>query len=153
MAKCPEDVLKKFLQDVLKTSWRHITKTNILVLTKTSSEDVRLRWTYLSWSRRLEDGFKTSWSRPAYLSSPYVFKTSTKRLAKTSSRRLANTFWRHLQDILKAYHQSKLFLLTSLWVVFSMFVGRTAKTVFYRRIHLGHTSEKFTVSVQNLQEW
>ena len=32
-----------------------------------------------------------------------------------------------------------------------MFVRRTAKTVVYRRIHLGHTSEEFMVSVQNLQ--
>ena len=85
-----------------------------------------------------------------------VFKTSSRHLQdvfKTSSRRLANTSWRHLQDVLKTYHQVKLFLLTSLWEVFNMFVRRTAKTVVYRRIHLGHTSEKFTVSVQNLQEW
>ena len=34
--------------------------TNILVLTKTSSEDVRLRQTYSSWSRRLQDVRKTS---------------------------------------------------------------------------------------------
>ena len=75
----PENVLKVSLQDVLKMSWRHfrktsfrrlekvlktpwrrIAKTNILVLTKTSSEDVRLRRTHSSWSRRLEDVFKTS---------------------------------------------------------------------------------------------
>ena len=133
---------------LMKTSSRRLDEGEYILINHTSSEDV----------------FKTSWSRPVYLPCPYVFKTSsrrfqdvfktsTKRLANRSSRRLANTFWRHLQDVLKAYHQSKLFLLTSLWVVFSMFVRRTAKTVFYRRIHLGHTSEKFTVSVQNLQEW
>ena len=55
-----EDVLKTFLQDVLKTSWRRIAKTNIMVLTKSSSEDVSLRRTYSSWSRRIEDVFKTS---------------------------------------------------------------------------------------------
>ena len=48
------------LEKVLKTSWRHMAKTNILVLTKTSSEDVRLRRRYSSWWRRLEDVFKTS---------------------------------------------------------------------------------------------
>ena len=48
------------LEDVLKTSWRRIAKTNILVLTKTSSEDVRLRRTHSSWWRRLEDVLKTS---------------------------------------------------------------------------------------------
>ena len=58
-----ENVLKtswRRLENVLKTSWRRIAKTNILVLTKTSSEDIRLRWTYSSWSRCLEDVFKTS---------------------------------------------------------------------------------------------
>ena len=77
-----EEVLKKFwrrledvfktswrcLEDVLKTSWRHMAKTNILVLTKTSSEDARLRRTYSSW-RRLEDVF---WRRR--------WKTSSRRL-------------------------------------------------------------------------
>ena len=59
-----ENVLKTLLQDVLKTSWRRLknvlktswrrmTKTNILVFTKTSSEDVKLRRAYSSWSRRL----------------------------------------------------------------------------------------------------
>ena len=57
------------LENVLKMSWKRIAKTNILVLTKTSSEDIRLRWTYLSWSRRL-------------------LKTKTKDVFKTSSRRL-----------------------------------------------------------------
>ena len=66
-----------------------------------------------SWWRRLsssssEDVFKTSWSRPIYLSWPYVFKTSSRRLQdvfKTFSRRLQDlfkTFWRRLQDLFKA---------------------------------------------------
>ena len=70
-----EDVLKSFwrrLEDVLKTSWRRMAKTNILVLTKTSSEDMRLRRTYSSWWRRLlktktKDVFKTSSSRRMFL--------------------------------------------------------------------------------------
>ena len=64
-----------------------------------------------------------------------VFKTSRK----------SQMPWRHLLDVLKTYHQVKLFLLTSLWEVFNMFVRRTAKTVVYRRIHLGPTSDKFMV--------
>ena len=55
-----EDFLKIFLQDFLKKPWRRIAKTNILVLTKTSSEEVRLRRTYSSWSKRLEDVLKAS---------------------------------------------------------------------------------------------
>ena len=83
-----EDVLKTFLQDVLKTSWQDVLKTSWRHLEdawpkriywswprrfedvlKTSSEDVRLRRTYSSWSRRLP-------------------KTKTKDVFKTSSRRL-----------------------------------------------------------------
>ena len=44
-------------EDVLKTSWRLMTKTSKLVLIKTSSGDVWVRWMYSSWSRRLEDVF------------------------------------------------------------------------------------------------
>ena len=46
----------------------------------------------------------------------------------------------------------KLFLLTRLREVFNTFQRRTAKAVVYRGIWLVHTSEKFMVGVQNLQE-
>ena len=81
-----ENVLKtswRCLENVLKTSWRHMAKTNILVLTKTSSEDVRLRWTYSSWSRRLEDVLwrrKTSSSRRMFAG--LVRKRTLNHLAK-----------------------------------------------------------------------
>ena len=64
-----------------------------------------------------------------------------------------------LQDVLNTYDQGKyideykLLLLTSLRDVFNTFLRRTAKTVIYRKVYLGRTSEKFMVSVQNLQEW
>ena len=73
-----ENVLKissRRLEDVLKSSWRRMAKTNILVwprrledVLKMSSEDVRLKRTYLSWSRcllktKMKDVFKTSSSR------------------------------------------------------------------------------------------
>ena len=97
-----EDVLKTFLQDVLKTYWRpledvlktlwrRMVKKNILVLTKTSSEDVWLRRIYSSWSRRLEDVFKTS------------SKDEDERRVKMSSRHLhqdecllGRFFWKYL---------------------------------------------------------
>ena len=122
----------------------------------------------------------TSWSRPIYSSRLYIlktssrrfqkvfktscqdaFKTSCKNVFKTSSRRLQNVFktsWktssRHLQDIFKTYHQVKLFLLTRLWEAFNTFLRRSfPKTVIYRGICPGNTtSDKFMVSVQNLQE-
>ena len=58
-------------------------------------EDVLKTSFVFVFRRRLQDVFKTSWSRPIYLSWPYVFKTSSRRLAKTSSR--------HLQDVFKTF--------------------------------------------------
>ena len=83
-----------------------------------------------SWWRHLEDVFKTS------------------------SRHLQDVLQRYLQDVFKAYHQVKLFLLTRLREVFNTFLRRSfPKTVIYRGIFLGNTtSEKCMVSVQNLQE-
>ena len=130
-----EDVFRLRLR---KTSSRRLDEDEYILINHTSSEDV-----FKTSSRRLG---QDQYIRLGYTSSRRlqdVFKTSSRRLAKTSSR--------HLQDVLKMYHQVKLFLLTSLWEVFNMFVRRTAKTIVYRRIHLGHTSEKFMVSVQNLQ--
>ena len=121
-------------EDVLKTSWRRLSSSRRL----DEDEYILINHTFS------EDVFKTSWSRPIYSSCPCVFKTSSRDLQDC-----LKTYHR----VLKTYHQVKLFLLASLWEVFNMFVRRTAKTVVYRRIHLGHTSEKFTVSVQNLQEW
>ena len=111
-----------------------------------------------------EDVFKTSWSRPIYSSWSYVFKTSLRRfqdvfktsfpdILKTSSKRLQDALKKYLQDVFKTYHQLKLFSLTSLRNLFNTLLRRTAQTVIYRRICLGHTSEKFMGSVQNLQEW
>ena len=151
-------------EDVLKTPWRRLEdtlKTSFVFVFKRRLQDVLMKTNIFLLIIRLQ---KTSWSRPIYSSCPYVFKTSSRRFQdvfktscknvfKTSSRRLQDVLQRYLQDVFKTYHQVKLFLLTSLWEVFNMFVRRTAKTVVYRRIHLGHTSEKFTVSVQNLQEW
>ena len=91
-------------EDVLKTSFvfvfrRRLDQDEYVRLSRTSSKDV----------------FKTSWSRPIYLSWPYVFKmssrrfqdffkTSCKNVFKTSSRRLQHvlkTSSRHLQDVLQ----------------------------------------------------
>ena len=89
--RCLEDVLNMSskrlgktswtrLENVLKTSWRRMTDTNILVLTKTSSEEVWLRWIYWSWLTRLQEVFwrwrwKMSSSR-RMLAGPYVLTSS-----------------------------------------------------------------------------
>ena len=77
-----------------------------------------------------------------------VFKTSLRRPAKMSSRHLQDVLQRCLQDFFKTYQHVKLFLLTSLRHIFNTFLRHTAKTMIYRMIGLGRTSEKFMVSVQ-----
>ena len=123
-----------------KTSSRRLDEDKYILINHTSSEDV-----FKMFSRCL--------GQDQYIRLVHTSSRLPQDVFKTSSRRLANTSWRHLEDVLKTYHQVKLFLLTSLWEVFNMFVRRTAKTVVYRRIHLGHTSEKFMVSILNLQGW
>ena len=134
---------------LMKTSSRRLDEDEYILINHTSSEDV----------------FKTSWSRPIYLSWLYVFKTSSRcfqDVFKTSCQNFFKTFWRRLQDVLqrylqdvfKTYHQVKLFLLTRLWEAFNRFLRRSfPKTIIYRGICPGNTtSDKFMVSVQNLQE-
>ena len=127
------------LQDVFKTSSRRLRD----VLPR-RLQDRRFQDVFKTFWRRLQDVFKTSCQD--------VFNTSSRRFAKTSSRHLQDvfkTFWRRLQDVLerylqdvfKTYHQVKLFLLTSLRDVFNTFLRRTAKTVIYRGICLGHFRE------------
>ena len=140
-SRCLQNVLVKSnlfllvirIEDVFKTFSRRLPK-------KSSRRFAR------AFSRRLQDIFKTSYQN--------VFKTSSKHLAKISSRHLQDVLQRCLQDVFKTYHQVKLFLsLIRLREVFNMFLRRTARTVISRRICLGHTSQKFMVSVQNLQKW
>ena len=113
---------------------------------------------HLSWSGRLQDVLirtnifalvihlqKTSWSRPMYLSWSYLFQTFSRCL-------LAKTCSKHLQDVSKSFHQVTLFLLTRPQDVFETYSTRFSD-ILRRRICIGHTSEKFMVSVQNFQEW
>ena len=167
-------VFRRRLQDVL-------IKTNMfaldLHLQKTSSrrlgQDQYIRFGYTS-SRRLQYVFKTNSTRlqdvlPRRLQD--VFQTFLRRLAKTSSRYLQDilkTFSRRLQNVFKTswktssrrpqgvfkmYHQVNLFLLTRLWEAFNTFLRRFfPKTIIYRGICPDNTtSDKFMVSVQNLQ--
>ena len=85
LALCLQKTSSRRLQDVL-------VKTNIFVLA------IRLQDVFKTFSRRLQD----------------VFKTSCQDVFKTFSRRLQDVLQERLQDIFKTYHQVKLFLLTSL---------------------------------------
>ena len=75
-----------------------------------------------------------------------------KRVQDVLPRHLQDDLQRCLQDIFKTYHQVRLYLLTSLRYVFNALLRRTAETVIYCRICQGRSSEKFMVSVQNLQD-
>ena len=121
-----------------------------------------------SWWTRPEDVLKTSfvfvfrrrldqeeYVHLSLMSSEDVFKTSSRRLGEDQYIRLGYTSSRRLQDIFKTYHQVKLFFLTRLWEAFNTFLRRSfPKTIIYRGICPGNsTSDKFIVSIQNLQEW
>ena len=102
------------------------------------------------WWRRLEEVFRLRLQD--VLMKTNVF-TLLIRLQKTSSRRFDQDQYIRLQDVFKTYHRVNLFLLTCFQDVFEVFSRRNPKTFIFRRICLGHTSEKFMVSAQNLQEW
>ena len=124
---------------ILKTSSRHLGQDQYIRLGHTSL-------------RRFQDVFKTSGKSAFKTSSRRLGKTSCKNVFETSPRHLQDVLKRSLQDVFKMYHQVKLFLLTRLLDVSNMFPRRNARTVIYRRICLGHTFEKFMVSVKTLQE-
>ena len=139
------------LEDVLKTSFVFVFRRRLQdVLIKTNMFALALRLQKTS-SRRLD---QDEYVRLNLTSSEDVFKTSSRRLGQDQYIRLGYTSSRRLQDVFKTYHQVKLFLLTRLWEAFNTFLRRFfPKTIIYRGICPGNTtSDKFMVSVQNLQE-
>ena len=153
------------LEGVLKTSFvfifgRRLDQDEYVRFSLTSSEDV-----FKTSSRRLD---QDQYIPLGYTSSRRlqdVFKTSSRRLQDVLPRLLQDvlqkglqdifkTFWRRLQSVFKTYQQVKLFLLTRLWEAVDTFLRRSfQKTIIYRGICPGNTtSEKFIVSVQNLEE-
>ena len=123
MRTCLKDVFRLCLQ---KMPSRRISSSNSYVFRKRLYQDQYIRLHYTS-SRRLAKAFQD------------IFKTSSKRFQDISKASC-------LEDIFKMYYQLNCSVL-----LFKTFLRRTAKTVIYKRICLGHTSEKFMVSVQNLQ--
>ena len=134
--------MKASRRHLSSSSSRRLDQDEYIRLSYMSSEDVFVKTnTFVlaiplqDTSRRFQDVFK--------MSCQDVFKTASIRLAKTSSRHLQGVFktssrhfqdvlQRCLQDVLKTYHQIVNCLPRS-------------------RIYLDRTSEKFTVSVENLQ--
>ena len=134
-------VLIMHLQDVFKTFSRCLSKTSSRHL-----EDVL--------QKSLQDIFETSWRRfdDVLNTSSDVSARYLEDVFKASSRRLWKMWSKHLQDVYKKHHQVKLLLLTRLRDIFSTFLRFTMKTIIYRKICLGHTSEKNLVRVKNVQE-
>ena len=100
-----EDVMARRLGDVLKTSWKRleaVLKTygqdqyisldqDVL---KTSSEYLWVRRTYSSWSRRLQDAFKTSSSRRMFVGMTCCFKEHKKVKIWHSSTKIRMKFFK-----------------------------------------------------------
>ena len=125
-------------------------KTSCRRLSSSSSEDSS--WSYIlkTSSRRFQDVLKTS-SRCLQ----DIFKTSSKRLQdifNTSSKCLEDVFKTFSRRIIKLNCFANTFS-RCLRDIFKTFLRRTSRTLIYRGICLGHTSENFMVSVQILQEW
>ena len=130
-------------EDVLKTSSRRLDQDECICLSHSPSEDVfetssrcldqdqYIRLGHTS-SRCLQDIFKTS-SRGFAKTSSRHCQDDFKMSAKTSSRHLQGVLQGCLQDVLKTFHQVKLFALL--------------------KDLPRHTSENFMVSVENLQVW
>ena len=140
LMKTSEDVLKTsfvfVFRRLLRASSRPLDRDEYICFSHSSSEDV------LKTSSRHLD--QDQYIRLGHTSSRRlqdVFKTSSTPLAKTSSRRLQ----KRLQDIFK----------TSCKDAFKIFWRRIIRLNCFpgSRICLGHTSEKFMVSVENLQVW
>ena len=135
-------------EDVLKTPWRRVSPS--------SSEDV-----LKTSSRRLD---QDEYIRLSHSPSEDVFKMSSRRLDQDQCIHLSHSSSRRLQDVFK----------TSCQVIFKtscQYVFKTSAKMSSRdlqdvlqgvirlnclrssKICLGHTSEKFMVSEENLQVW
>ena len=141
-SRCPQYLLIKATILVLVMRLRDVFKT-FFKATSRRFQSALLRRLQDVLQKRLED----------------VFNTISRCLED-----VLKTFWRHFenmsflktkrfQDVFKMYHQIRMFLLGRLQDVLSTFSIRTAKTIIYRKIRLGHAPQKFIVRVQVFQQW
>ena len=132
----------------IPNSSRRLDQDEYICLSHTSSEDVLIKTYIFILIIPLQDVVKMSWERLQD-----IFKTSCQDVLKKSSKHLQDLLERSLQNIFKTFARRiikfKLFLLTRPQDVINTFFRRTAKTNIYRKIHLGHTPEKFMVRVPN----
>ena len=142
---------------LMKMSWLHLEDVFHLRLQKTSwrcLQDVLIKTNMFALALRLQKTSSRRLGKDQYIRLGYTSSKLLQDVFKTFWRRLQYVMQRYLQDVFKTYHQVKLFLLTHLWEAFNTFLRRSfPKTIIYRGICPGNTtSDKFMVSVQNLQE-
>ena len=130
------------LQGVFKTSSRHFGQYQYICLGHTSSK--RLAKT------SLQNIFHTSCQDASKTSCKNVLKTSSRRLQdilKTSRRRFQDIFKTFCKDVFKRF--SRRIIKLNCFYTSSRcirYVSERYCTVIYRKICLGHASEKFMVS-------
>ena len=118
-------------------------KTSFVFVFWRRLQDVLIKTNMFALALRLQDVFKTSWSRPIYSSWLYVFKKSSRRFQdvfKTSSRCFEDVFKmssKHLQDLFKASSRRlgrrKIVTLKTCWRRLQdqqMFAGKFWKFIF-----------------------
>ena len=140
-------------------------KTNKYEYSSTNPANIRLQGVLIktnifALAIRLQDVFKTFSRRLEQDHYIRLGHTSSRRPAKTSSRHLQDVLARRLQDI---FQTSSRFLAKSFQDIFktsSKDVFKTFSRHIIRlnclprsRIYLSDTSEKFMISVENLQVW
>ena len=99
--KCLEDIFARLLQHVLDTSSRHLCKTydkdeHIPLdqdIFKTSSQDVRARGIYWSWSRCLEDIFWRQRQKTSLLRQRFAGKSHGLKSGDWAAHGLSVFFW------------------------------------------------------------
>ena len=126
-----------------KTVQNVLIKTNIFVLVirlqdvfKKSCKDI-----FKMFLRCLQDIFKTSCQD--------VFKTSSKHLQDILQKRLQDIFKTSCKNVFKTFSRS----IIKFIITYQHISEKHYKDVYPQKDCLGHTPEKFVVSVQNLEEW
>ena len=113
---------------LMKTSWRR--------LSSSSSEDVLIKTNMFALALRLQKTSSRRLGQDQYI-----------RLGYTSSRRLQDVLQKRLQDIFKTSSRRLAKMPSWRWRIVRL------NCLPRSRIGLGHTSEKFMVSAENLQVW
>ena len=146
----------------MKTSWRHLENVFRPCLQKTSSrrlQDILIKTNIFALVTHLQKTSSKRFQDVLIKTNIFALVIRLQDVFKTFPKRLQNFLQRCLQDIWKTFSRCLIKLNCSCQHVFKKssrrfqdkfktFSRSTAKTMIYRKICLGHTSEKFMVRVQ-----